>query len=162
MGFHSHDKCLLPINWCLNQDNLLLATITWFTETAVNWISKEECLLYSWEHNFSNKALWWLISTVNLMTRISWERSRSEHAWGWGVGLILIRLIMWKDPPTVGGTIPWVWFLNCLRVEKVIRAASTHVIYHLSALTVDLTSFFKVPSWLHQNDDLGTWNWVSN
>jgi hypothetical protein len=51
-----------------------------------------------------------------------------------------------KTQPTVGGTIPWVWFLNCLRVEKVIRAASTHVIYHLSALTVDLTSFFKVPS----------------
>ena len=32
-----------------------------------------------------------------------------------------------KTQPSVGGIIPWVWFLNCLRVEKRIRAASMQV-----------------------------------
>lgn len=59
---------------------------------------------------------------------------------------------------TVGSTIPWVWVLSCVRVEKMNRAASMRVFIFFSTLAVVATSFFKVPSRVHQDDGLDTSN----
>lgn len=51
--------------------------------------------------------------------------------------------LSWEDSATVGGTIPWVWILDCLRVEEVGRVLSMVRFSLLS--TVDVTSCFKFP-----------------
>lgn len=52
-------------------------------------------------------------------------------------GLVLVELIEVKTLPTMGGTIPWLWVLDCGNMEKVGHAVGMCVFTPLLLSTVD-------------------------
>lgn len=62
-------------------------------------------------------VLWCFLLIVNLTVVLNEGQSRSGWACLWVI--ILIMLIdMWRPSLEAGGTLPWVWVLDCIKKEK--------------------------------------------